>query len=117
MTTTRSRSETVQERLKMLANAFNNAFESHRRFPLDASERLARGERVSVYSGVPEEWVAALHIEVARESDEGDTTLIHTLELTSKHLPPRMRERLQASATLFEESLRRDGVMPVHGKP
>lgn len=90
------------ERLTALAEAFNSAFGSHRRFPLDAATRVGRGERVSVYSGTPEAWTAALHVE--RDPATGEPT--HTLLLTTAPLPPRMRERLMASATRFEEAVR-----------
>ncbi len=90
-----------QKQLITLTNAFNAAFESHRRFPLDAIERLTRGERISLYSGTPEEWTAALYVE-----HDPTGTLTHTLALTQKPLPPRMREHLSAAAARFEEAVR-----------
>lgn len=97
--------ETARKTLTRLQTAFNDAFGSHRRFPLDAHERLARGERVSIYSGTPEEWVAALHVENNREGTQ--SLLTYALDLTTKPLSPRMREQLHAAATRFEEAARR----------
>lgn len=91
----------AQEQLQALANVFTTTFENHRKFPLDAVERLTRGERLSLYSGTPEEWTVALHVEL----NTADNTLSHTLALTQKPLPPRMREHLAAAATRFEEAV------------
>ena len=90
-----------QKQLITLTNEFNAAFESHRRFPLDATERFARGERISLYSGTPEEWTAALYV----EQDLTTGTITHTLALTQKPLSPRMREHLSAAAARFEEAV------------
>lgn len=93
--------EEIKALLVHYASAFNTAFDSHRRFSLNASEEILRGERVSLYSGTPDAWIAALHITY----DATQQKLTHTLALTGQPLPPRMRERLSAAATSFETIL------------
>jgi len=100
--TEEQKKEEMNKRLTALAAAFNTAFSSHRRFPLNAVESVLRGERVSIYSGTPEDWTAALHV----TNDEANNTIMHELALTGKTLPPRMREQLSAAATRFEELVR-----------
>ena len=80
--------------LGQLSAAFNAAFASHRRFPLDAETVLARGDALVLRSGTPERPVVELR--VTKTADGYAWTL--SLDRT---LPPGMARALETQAEAF----------------